>query len=302
MLETQLQNLKDQASFIAAGADQGAPQVARNERLAGLNKAILDTETSLAAAKETYKESHPDIRSIEARLRVLKRERDALEKQETENASKAADAPKSIDPKLAKSLEDIKGSIATVQAQIQAKNIDIEQRLKQQDALNKSIQAYQARIEMSPVNEQRYAALLREYDLAKKGYEDMAKKKGISETASNLEERKAGETLEVLDQPSLPDKPTEPNRLFITGIGVAAGLMLGLFLAGVKEVKDTSLKNLKDVRAYTNLPVLTSIPLLENALLIRRRRRLFWLAWSSAIIIGTVAMSSSMYYYYVIRS
>jgi uncharacterized membrane protein YgdD (TMEM256/DUF423 family) len=69
-------------------------------------------------------------------------------------------------------------------------------------------------------------------------------------------------------------------------------------MAGIKEMKDTSLKNLKDVRAYTNLPVLSSIPLLENALLVRRKRRLFWLAWSTAIIIGTIAMSGSMYYYY----
>ena len=73
-------------------------------------------------------------------------------------------------------------------------------------------------------------------------------------------------------------------------------------MAGVKEMKDTSLKNLKDVRAYTNLPVLSSIPLLENALLVRRKRRLFWLGWSTAVIIGTIAMSSSMYYYYFGKS
>ena len=74
--------------------------------------------------------------------------------------------------------------------------------------------------------------------------------------------------------------------------------MLGVVLAGARELKNTSLKNLKDVRAYTNLPVLSSIPLLENALLVRRKRRLFWLAWSSAIILGCVAMSGSMYYYF----
>ena len=73
-------------------------------------------------------------------------------------------------------------------------------------------------------------------------------------------------------------------------------------MAGIKEVKDASLKNLKDVRAYTNLPVLSSIPLLENALLVRRKRRLFWLAWSSGIIVGTIAMSGSMYYYFFGRT
>jgi hypothetical protein len=67
-------------------------------------------------------------------------------------------------------------------------------------------------------------------------------------------------------------------------------------------MKDTSLKNLKDVRAYTNLPVLSSVPLLENALLVRRKRRLFWLAWSASFIFGTLAMSASMYYHFFGRS
>jgi uncharacterized membrane protein YgdD (TMEM256/DUF423 family) len=89
----------------------------------------------------------------------------------------------------------------------------------------------------------------------------------------------------------------DPQRLVYAGIGTFGGLVVGLMLAAAKEVKNTALKNLKDVRAYTNLPVLSSIPLLENALLVRRKRRLVWLAWSSAIIIGMVLMSGSMYYY-----
>ena len=81
-------------------------------------------------------------------------------------------------------------------------------------------------------------------------------------------------------------------------MGAGLGLMLGIVLAGAQEMKNTSLKNLKDVRAYTNLPVLSSIPLLENALLVRRKRRLMWLAWSSAIIFGSIVMSAAAYYKY----
>ena len=76
------------------------------------------------------------------------------------------------------------------------------------------------------------------------------------QTSSNLEERKAGENLEILDPASLPEQASEPNRLLIAGIGIGLGLFFGVLMAGVKEMKDTSLKNLKDVRAYTNLPVL----------------------------------------------
>jgi sorbitol-specific phosphotransferase system component IIBC len=164
------------------------------------------------------------------------------------------------------------------------------------------IGAYRARIETSPINEQKYEGLVREYNLAKADYDEKSKKMEISQTSSNLEERKAGENLETLDPPSLPEQASEPNRLMIAGAGMSLGLFFGVFMAGVKEMKDTSLKNLKDVRAYTNLPVLSSIPVLENALRVRRNRRLFWLGWSSAIVIGTIAMSGSMYYYYFGKS
>ena len=95
-----------------------------------------------------------------------------------------------------------------------------------------------------------------------------------------MEEVKAGENLEVVDWPNLPTAP----RSRIGGLGGGGHILRfrgGVVLAAIKEVKNTSLKNLKDVRAYTNLPVLSSIPLLENALLVRRKRRLVWLAWST---------------------
>ena len=305
MYETQLQNLRNQQAYQMANVEDtvAGPQSVRNERLIQLNKAVMDTETALAAALETYKPDHPDIKSFESRLRVLKRERDRLEEQETAQQAKTTSGPQKVtNPAVAKSLEDTKAAMSMIQAQIQAKNLDIEARVKQQADLNKSILAYQARIEISPVNEQRYIALVRDYNMSKSKYEDLMKRQDISETSQNLEERKAGENLEVLDPASLPEQPAEPNRLMIAGIGSGMGLVLGVLMASAKEMKNTSLKNLKDVRVYTNLPVLSSIPLLENALLVRRKRRLFWVAWSSAVIIGTIAMSGSMYYYYFGRT
>ena len=102
----------------------------------------------------------------------------------------------------------------------------------------------------------------------------------------------------MLDPPSLPTQPAKPNRWMYVGGGTAIAFILGLALAGLQEAKDTSLKNLKDVRAYTNLPVLSSIPLLENTMLVRRKRRIAYLAWSAAVIVGILAVSASLYYHY----
>ena len=116
-----------------------------------------------------------------------------------------------------------------------------------------------------------------------------------------LENRQQGERLEQLDPPSIPQTPTQPKRPLIIAIGTGIGLIVGLCLAGAWEVKDTALKNLKDVRAYTQLPVLGSIPLLENDLVVRRRKRLAWLAWSTACLVGVIIMSSSVVYYFATK-
>jgi hypothetical protein len=62
-------------------------------------------------------------------------------------------------------------------------------------------------------------------------------------------------------------------------------------------MKDSTLKNLKDARAYTQLTVLGCIPLLENDLVVRRRRRLAWLAWSTACLASIAIMGGAFFYY-----
>jgi polysaccharide biosynthesis transport protein len=317
-LETQLQNTRGQVNFFTSMSNNegsaGPAQTVKNERLVQMNKAILDTETQLAALREIYKDDYPEIRKFKAQLDALYRQRADLEKeddkqqqerarQQQQDAGKAAEAQhRMVRPEVAKALEDLKGQMASLETAIRNKEMDIKERIMEQAALHSKIQAYQGRIDVSPINQQKYQALMREYTLAKEKYDEFNKKKGDSETASAMEDRKAGENLEVLDPASLPESPSEPNRLVIAAVGTGIGFLVGVFLAGAKEMKDSSLKNLKDVRTYTNLAVLSSIPLLENALLVRRKRRLFWLAWTSAVIIGTIAMSGSMYFYYFGKS
>jgi len=80
--------------------------------------------------------------------------------------------------------------------------------------------------------------------------------------------------------------PTKPQRAMIIPIGFVAGLALGGILVALREVKDTSLKNLKDARLYTQLSILGSIPLLENDVVVQRRKQVLWVGWATATILG----------------
>ena len=87
----------------------------------------------------------------------------------------------------------------------------------------------------------------------------------------------------------------------VIGVGAGLGLLLGMVIAAAREMKDTSLKNLKDVRAYTQMAILGSVPLLENDFVVRRRRRIAWLGWTTACLMAAVTMAGSVVYYYATK-
>jgi succinoglycan biosynthesis transport protein ExoP len=256
----------------------------------------------VAAMSEMMTQANPDMRQAQAQLASLTKQKEEAEREDVALQSAASSTQPQVRkiPNLQnqKMVQDLQGSIAMLKTEIQGINLQMDEKLRQVTELNRQIIGYNSRIESSPQLEQQYASLMRDYAMAKTTYEEGSKRSELSETAKDLEEHKAGENLELLDAPSDPTTPSEPDRLKWSGIGTGVGLMIGLVLAGGKEMKNTSLKNLKDVRAYTNLPVLSSIPLLENGLLVRRKRRLQWVAWSIAIVVGSLAMSGSAYYYY----
>jgi uncharacterized protein involved in exopolysaccharide biosynthesis len=306
--ETQLQNATSQKNYYQSMIEEqvqvgGAAQAVRNAKLDALNQRLMDNRAGLAALKEQYSDIHPRVKQAEAQVASLERQYEEEMKKDVEaQASAAAVSTPQIqrrtNPAAVKMVQDFDNQIATIKTDIQNTNIQMDEKVKQVQQLNAQIAGLNTRIESSPQLEQQYAALMRDFGLAKQSYEETHKKQEVTETAKSLEEHKAGEQLEILDPASDPTAPTEPNRIQWAAMGTGLGLMIGVVMAGAKEMKNTSLKNLKDVRAYTNLPVLSSVPLLENALLIRRKRRLQWLAWSSAVIIGSIAMSGSAYYYF----
>ena len=304
LLESRLAVLKDQVKQLSAPEPVVQAAVAKNQRLLELERSIQAAETQLEAARQRYKDTHPDIRILQNNLAVLRRTRDALQREEEQKPeSPASESPAPPRPAVAsRELRAYEVELAATQSAIEAKNLEIDNFQKEIQATERNIRSYQARLEAMPASVSEYEDLLREKRLASEKYEEMTQKMAQSQSATELENRKQGETLELLDPANLPTSPAKPKRPLIIGASAGIGLALGLFLALARELKDTTLKNLKDVRAYTQLMVLGSIPLLENDLVVRRRRRLAVLAWTTAGLTGIATMAGSVLYYYSNRT
>jgi polysaccharide chain length determinant protein (PEP-CTERM system associated) len=276
------------------------PRAVADPRLAALDQRIRESELNLARLLESYKPNHPDVIRFKAQIEVLRREREEYLKAQAQPAAEQPEA-RQLTPEQAREVRELNNRIATMQIQIQARDMQIAEHQREIERVNAQMEEARRAMQVAPADEQEYISLMREVELAKRTYNDLNLKMQQSEIATDLENRKQGETLEMLDQASLPERPSEPKRHQIVLFGLGGGLVVGGLLVFAREVKDTTLKTLKDVRAYTRLAVLGSVPLLENDLVVMRRRRIAWLAWSAACFLSLVIMAGAIYYYYATK-
>jgi succinoglycan biosynthesis transport protein ExoP len=304
MLEGMLTIYKDEINAARQPTSIEHSVERKNERLQDADREIANLENQLARLRERYNDTHPDVQQMVALIAAAKKKRDSIVKEDG-NAKKApADesAPTEVIlPGQVREARNLEGAYRRTETQINAKALESENVRRELEEVNNQLRAYESRIQATPLSDKEYTDLLQQETSAREKFADLDAKLARSSLAQQMEIRGQGERLEQLDDAFLPMTPSKPKRLMIIGVGAGFGLILGLVLTGAREVKDTSLKNLKDVRAYTQMSILGSIPLLENDLVIRRRRRMAWLGWSLACLAGVAIMSGSIVYYYATK-
>ncbi len=302
-LESNIRIYKDQLAALSRGSDTvAAVQAQKSQKLAEQDREVEGRERELVALRQRYKDTFPDVQVAVARLEEARRKRADIEKEESSKKPEVASAKAQAPAEMSREARELDANVRRLESAMAARDMDIQNSQKEMKRISGLVQTYQGRIETVPLGEKQYSDLMRDRDMAKARVIDLTGKLEHAEMAQEMEGRKQGETLELLDPASLPSTPAAPKRPMVIGIGAALGLMLGFVLAGAREMKDTSLKNLKDVHAYTKVSVLGSVPLLENDFVVRRRRRMAWLGWTTACLVAVIVMSGSVVYYYVTKA
>jgi uncharacterized protein involved in exopolysaccharide biosynthesis len=176
---------------------------------------------------------------------------------ESDDASGTADSAKSGKSKLEPQ------EIQRLRAQIHTFDQVIAQKTAEQEQIKKQIRLYQERVQSSPAIEQQYTLLTRDYKTALEFYNDLLKKRDQSAMATDLERHQEGEQFRTLDPANLPDKPSFPDHRLFAMAGFGGGLGLGLCIAFLLEIRDTSLRSERDVELILHLPLLVMIPEIE---------------------------------------
>ncbi|MBV8895730.1 MAG: hypothetical protein JO051_04400 [Acidobacteriaceae bacterium] len=291
VLEQEMRIAKERLANLHNTSSQS---IARNEKVAELDREIAKLQDGIDAMSERYTANYPDLQDAKDRLAFLKKQRDDAAKQKPT----VIDTPSADNANLTRERMDVQDQIDRLTTQLKANTMDAQLIQRDIGSTNADLRNYQAKIGSS-ASEKEYEDLQRERDLARQRYLEFQMKSERSAVSIDMEKRKQGETLELLDTASLPMTPVAPKRRTIVPVGAVVGLVLGIVLVGVREVKDTSLKNLKDARLYTQLSILGSIPLLENDVIVQRRKQVMWVSWATATLAGFAIIGISMARYYL---
>ncbi len=299
-LERQISNYQDQIAGLQRDSKvvSAQPQRQRNPKLVVAENDLERLKVNMAVLRKSFTEAHPEVRRLNGMIETAQVQVDRIEAEEAAKPTDEAPAAPVENLAITRDIRNFNASINTTQALIQAKEVEIANFQRQEKQANDQLAILNARMSAMPTGDQELSQLLREQSLAKDEYLRQSQNLTDAQVMVSIESRKQGESLEVLDPASQPTDPTEPNRPMVISIGAALGLVLGVALAGAREMKDTSLKNLKDVRAYTQMAILGSVPLLENDFVVRRRRRIAWLSWTAASLLAALVMAGSIVYYY----
>jgi uncharacterized protein involved in exopolysaccharide biosynthesis len=178
-----------------------------------------------------------------------------------------------------------------LQSQLQANQIEIRNREQSIASLTSKVNDYQSRLNQEPVREQQLADLTRGYDQSRASYDDLLKKKNESAMATSMELLHQGERFRVLDPPSLPVKPSFPNRLKLCGIGLLVGLALGLGMAVSFEKLDDRVYNENELKKLLPVSVIGEIPIITDATSETAERKRIWFGVATAVLVFAAVLA-----------
>ena len=236
--------------------------VAIAARIAWLNQELTELRTR-------FSEKYPDVIRVKAEIAAL--ERQLAETRNGETSETKADSKANQYPSRLK-----KGHSAAA--------VQLSALKEQEKSLRQAIAMYQRRVDHSPRLEQEYQGLFGDYKTMKEHYGALLQRYQEALVAESMEHGEKGDEVRLLDAAIPSTRPAAPNPLRLIFIG----LILSMGLAGgavwLIEHRDTSFHTLNELRAFTKVPVLASIPPIVTKTDTSRWRRRFCLRTAAALV------------------
>jgi polysaccharide chain length determinant protein (PEP-CTERM system associated) len=207
-------------------------------------QAALDlANKNLADALSKYGPDHPNVRSAR---------RDVIDAENRVSQSRPAGAP--ADHATGAS------ELTLAQENLKATTTQLDKATQEGGDLERQRMALEAKLQSAPISNTEFDSIVKDRTLARDLYDGLQKRYNDARLAEQAERGGDSDEFRVLDPAMEPALPAGPNRLMLLGIALMGALAAFVAAAVAVERLDTSFHNLEELRSFTRLPVLASIP------------------------------------------
>jgi uncharacterized protein involved in exopolysaccharide biosynthesis len=143
---------------------------------------------------------------------------------------------------------------------LQKSDDQIQKLKKEVESLENEMGKLQKRVNGYGQHEQKLNELKREILVRKKIFEDLSERHELASVTGSLSKSEENESVKLIDAPFDPLGPINIPLIIFAIAGVFGGFALGLGLAFVAELLDTSVRRKEAVSDIIDAPVLARIP------------------------------------------
>lgn len=212
---------------------------ADNVVLQQYNKQLAELETARIAYKEKYTEKHPKMVDLEERIGQLKNK---IQEEQAKIAALQAPSDNAVHQGLVAKKYSSEGALSVLR--------------QKAESLQRAVDQNNAELEKLPETQREFVKLARDVQVANEIYMMLTRK--LEET--KITELQTPNNVQVVDEPTLPDKRSFPKLKLFLAVAILLGLLLSCGYIIVKELLNKTIRNVADVKQFLEIPVLGMIP------------------------------------------
>jgi len=156
--------------------------------------------------------------------------------------------------------ENVLSQSAALEQALAEVNSQITRLTTENQELSQVIEGYERRVENAPARAPQFEGFVRDYNSTRDQYADLQRRHDEALLAERTEQNREMQEFRVLDSAVPPMAPTGPARPLWSALGLVLAIVAGLAVAFIADSRDTSFHSIDDLREFTRVPVLASIP------------------------------------------
>jgi uncharacterized protein involved in exopolysaccharide biosynthesis len=244
-----------------------------------LNKQLSALKWELLQKSSLFSDGHPNIKTIKLQIAAVEREI-------------AAGVKTGVAAGSALEKDGQKGSTTIAKSQSKEANSQTRASTDQRGAADKTLTDLRTATAKASEIEMGLNTLERQQNVVQRDLEEASRKLSAARLGESLERDQQAERFEILENPTVPQASSKPNRLLVLAMAFGIACMSGIGSVLGAEMLDKSIRTRSDLNRIVESHLIVTIPYVETTSEAGQRKQKIVLAAGGVltIVVGLVAV------------